>query len=401
MGSVRTNIKALYQTEGYRVESITTDGERAQVELRWDERCKPRCTPCGVAMRINRKTRQGALDLPLASAGFVLLVYEAVQGYCRACGRYETVRPLAIVEQHQATLRLMRQVSLLCRWLPVTRVCELLPIVPSTAYRWDRYILQTELPEPCLDGLEAILVDEKAIHQGQSGYVTVVLNARTGELLHLAEGRRKESLESFFAKLSAEQKQSIVAVGMDRSGPYRAVVEEQLPHADIVFDKFHIVANYHEVIDRIRRRSYREANGEERTFIKGQRFNLFRRPEKLSDGGQAALAKLLAANADLHLAYLLKESLPQLWLYRYPQSAAKALEGWVEIALHAGIAELSRFARGLREAKAQIISYCRHRLTSAKIESFNAQISRVIHKACGVTNLDYLWLKLRQASLQR
>jgi transposase len=398
MGCVKTNIKALYQTEGYRVESINTDGERAQVELRWDERCKPRCTPCGVAMRINRKTRQGALDLPLASAGFVLLVYEAVQGYCRACARYETVRPLAIVEQHQATLRLMRQVSLLCRWLPVTRVCELLPIVPSTAYRWDRYILQSELPEPCLDGLEAILVDEKAIHKGQRGYVTVVLNARTGELLHLAEGRRKESLESFFAKLSAEQKQSIVAVGMDRSGPYRAVVEEQLPQADIVFDKFHIVANYHEVIDRIRRRSCREANGEGRAFIKGQRFNLFRRPEKLSDAGQAALAQLLAANADLHVAYLLKESLPQLWLYRYPKSAAKALEGWVEIALNAGIAELSRFARGLREAK--IVSYCRHRLTSAKIESFNAQISRVIHKACGVSNLDYLWLKLRQASLQ-
>jgi len=78
------------------VERINTDGERAQVELLWDERCKPRCGQCGQPMRINRKTRQGATDLPLATAGFMGVVYEAVQGYCRHCARYETVRPLEI-----------------------------------------------------------------------------------------------------------------------------------------------------------------------------------------------------------------------------------------------------------------------------------------------------------------
>ncbi|MDQ3565881.1 MAG: ISL3 family transposase [Pseudomonadota bacterium] len=323
-----------------------------------------------------------------------------MQGYCRHCARYETVRPLEIVEQHQASLRVMRQVSLLCRWLPLARVCEFLPVVPSTAYRWDRYILQKELPEPRLDGLEAILVDEKAIRKGQGGFVTVVLNARNGELLHLAEGRNKESLESFFSKLSEEQKGSIRAVGVDRSGPYRAVVKKQLPKAEIVLDKFHLIANYNEVIDRIRRRSYQQASGPAREFIKGQRYNLFRRPENLKAEGKVALRKLLEANADLNTAYVLKDELQRLWLYRYPKSAGKALEGWVELALDAGIAELTRFAHGLLEAKEQIVSFCKHQLTSAKIESFNALISRVIHKACGISNLDYLWLKLRQASLQ-
>ena len=128
---MKIQIRALYQTEGYRVEKISTDGERAQAELRWDERCKPKCRECGQAMLINRKTRQGAMDLPLASASFVLVVYEAVQGYCRFCARYETVCPLEIVEQHQATLRLMRQVSLLCRWLPLARLCELFPVIAS------------------------------------------------------------------------------------------------------------------------------------------------------------------------------------------------------------------------------------------------------------------------------
>jgi transposase len=72
----------------------------------------------------------------------------------------------------------------------------------------------------------------------------------------------------------------------------------------------------------------------------------------------------------------------------------------VELAIDAGISELTRFAKGLLAVKEQIVSYCKHRITSARIESFNAAIQRVIQKACGVSNLDYLWLKLRQISLQ-
>ena len=206
---MRNQLRRLYESEGYRVESMNTDGERAQVALLWDERCRPRCGECGQAMRINRKTRQSALDLPLGPASFVGVLYEAVQGYCRHCARYETVRPLGIVEQHMATLRLMRQISLLCRWLPVQSVCEVVAVTPASAYRYDRYILQSELPAPRLDGLEALLIDEK--HLGKAGFVTLVLNARTGELLWLAEGRGKKALDGFFAKLSAEQKASIAA----------------------------------------------------------------------------------------------------------------------------------------------------------------------------------------------
>lgn len=397
---MKINIKALYQTEGYRVDKINTDGERAQVDLLWDERCKPKCTACQEPMRINRKVRQSATDLPLASASFVGIVYEAVQGYCRHCAHYQTLRPLGIVEAHKATLRLMRQVSLLCRWLPLPRICELYPVPPSTAYRWDKYILRTELPEPRFEGLEAILVDEKAIQKGSGGFVTIVLNARTGELLHMAEGRRKESLESFFAKLTTEQKEGIVAVGMDRSGPYRAVVGEHLPEASIIFDRFHIIANYHEVIDSVRRRSFAKTSGEKRSFIKGQRFNLFRHPDQLKGDAKAALAKLLEANLDINTVYVLKDGLQQIWTYRYAKSAGKALEGWVELAIDTGIPELERFANGLLKAKDQIISFCKHQITSARIESFNATIQRVIQKSCGISNLDYLWLKLRQISLQ-
>ena len=72
---MRNQLRAFYESEGYRVESMNTDGERAQVTLLWDERWRPRCAECQKPMRINRKTRQGAMDLPLGPASFVLVVY--------------------------------------------------------------------------------------------------------------------------------------------------------------------------------------------------------------------------------------------------------------------------------------------------------------------------------------
>ena len=96
------------------------------------------------------------------------------------------------------------------------------------------------LPAPKLDGIRAVLVDEKSIGKGHQ-YLTVVLNADTGEVLHLAEGKRKASLQGFFVKLTKKQKESIKAVGIDRAGAYKAVVEKGLPHAKIVYDKFHLL----------------------------------------------------------------------------------------------------------------------------------------------------------------
>ena len=395
---MQNNFQNLYWSEGYRVASMNTDGEMAQVELVRDQRCSVGCPKCGTPLRINRVARQSAMDVPLASAGTVVIVYEALQGRCDPCGRHHTVRPLGVVENHRATLRLMRLVSLLCRWMPSSRVCEVLPVSPATAWRYDRYILQTELPEPKLDGLEAILIDEK--HLGKKGFVTSVLNARNGELLYLAAGKDRQCLDAFFSKLTPEQRAGILAVGIDRAGAYKAAVEKWLPQAEIVFDKFHLVANYNDVIDKVRRRSYRDANLTERDFIKGQRYNLFRNPENLTENGRQQLDLLLEANADLNTVYTLKDSLKQVWTYTYRKCAEKCLLNWIETALASSVAELKRFANGLLEAKDQILAYCKHRITSAKIEAFNATVARVITRACGVSNLDYLVLKLRQESLQ-
>ena len=61
-------------------------------------------------------------------------------------------------------------------------------ISDNTVRRYDQKILESDMPAADLDNLRAILIDEKAVRKVHT-YVTVVINADTGELLYMAEGR--------------------------------------------------------------------------------------------------------------------------------------------------------------------------------------------------------------------
>ena len=278
---------------------------------------------------------------------------------------------------------------------PFAAMPMLVEVPAATAYRYDRDVLEADLPPPNFDNIRALLVDEKAVHKGH-GYVTSVLNADTGELLHLHEGKKKASLEAFFENLNDEQKASVEAVCIDRNGAYRAVIKEQLPDAAVVYDRFHLIQNINRAIDKVRREAYLEADAEGKNVIKGQRFNLYRNPENLSNTGEVALSYLLDINKKLNIAYVLKDQFRLVWTYSKAGWARRFLQSWAWWAKASGVQLMVRFAKGIQRDLEDIISWCRHRISNGKIEGSNSTISRIIHKSRGIRSLDYLFLKLRQ-----
>ena len=392
-------IRALFRFAGYVVSSISMTSDLVQVNLRRDGRRRLACPACGATMGSSRTKFQTARDLPLGTALSVLLVYEVVQGHCSACGAWATIHPGGVDDHARATRRLMEFVSRLARHLPLTAVKEVVGIDDATAFRWDLAILKQNLPPPKLDDLRILLIDEKAVRK-HHGYVTLVMNGVSGELLYMAEGKKKESLQGFFDPLNKAQKASIVAVGMDRAGAYHDVVQEQLPDAAIVFDKFHLIANYHAVIDEVRRSEGRQASAEQKDVIKGQRYNLFRNPANRTSAQRQSLMNLLHMNRNLATVYLLKDAFKKLWDYQRRGPAGKYLARWVRWAAVSGVEALRHFGRKLLKARNEILNFCKHRITTGPLEGFNNTVSRIIHRACGVRSLDYLFLKLRQESLE-
>ena len=391
------SLRPMFAFSGWVIDCIDIDWDvsEAFVYLRRDGRIRQfKCSQCHWPMGKMRESDRKVQDLPFGTIK-VNLLFTAYQGRCSNCGHIETVTIPGLAPKAQATERLKQHVSHLCRYMPGDKVPEFIAISHDTARRWDKEVLMKTLPAPQLDGIRALLIDEKSIGKGHH-YLTVVLNADTGETLYLGEGKRKATLDLFLSSLTLEQRNCIQCVGIDRGGSYKASVKEHLPDADIVYDKFHIIANYNEVIDKIRRREWRQAQEEDKPFIKGQRFNLFMNVENLTPKRETSLHELLSMNEDLNQAYILKDMLRQLWTYTYKACASKFLDKWIELAKETGVDELKRFAKGLDRAREGLLSYCQHRITSAKIEAFNGVIKRIVYKACGYNDLEYLYLKIRQ-----
>ena len=84
-------------------------------------------------------------------------------------------------------------------------------------------------------------VDETSF-QKRHEYVTVVHDIDREVVVHVADDRKQEALESYFEDLGPEACAALERIAMDMWAPYIAATRAQVPDADakIVFDKFHI-----------------------------------------------------------------------------------------------------------------------------------------------------------------
>ena len=121
-----------------------------------------------------------------------------------------------------------------------------------------------------------------------------------------------------------------------------------------------------------------------------------RRSEFLSVPAQEKLALLLKSNETLNKTYLLKEQFRAIFKIKDALEAQLALVSWIKIAFKSGISRVQKFARKIELHFRQIANAFVYKVNSGKIEATNATLKRIISKACGVSDVDYLFLKLRQ-----
>ena len=115
---------------------------------------------------------------------------------------------------------------------------------------------------------------------------------------------------------------------MDMWKPFRNSTKTHALQAAILFDKFHVLRQLGDALDKVRKAEYAQVTGRKRKFIKGQKYVLLTHRENLSSEGRQNLKLLLEANKRLNTAYLLRESFAQLWDYKSEAWARRFFENW-------------------------------------------------------------------------
>jgi transposase len=280
----------------------------------------------------------------------------------------DTAAWLAVNTSKAAICRLLR-----IAWRTVGRICERV----SAEARASRDLFQN---------LTELGFDEISIRKGQK-YLTVVVDHRSGRLVWASFGRDRKTVEKFLELLGEQRCQQIRLVSCDDADWITRPISERCPQAVICLDPWHIVKAATDALDDVRRHVWNEArrsgNKQLAKQLKGARFALWKRPEKLTDRQQAKLAFIQKLNAPIYRAYLLKEQLRAIYHAATIDDALTLLNGWLKWARRCRLEPFVKLARRITEQRVRVEAALRHSLSNARVEQVNTQIRLIIRRGFG------------------
>jgi transposase len=170
------------------------------------------------------------------------------------------------------------------REMPVMAVSRI--VKETDARLWRILKAHFAAAHPQTDWSNAICVgcDEMSVSKGYR-YITVFCDMIGRKVLFAAKGKDKSVWEAFARSLEEHHghPRQIQEVSMDMSPAYIAGVNENIgSQAEVVFDKFHVLATASKAVDETRRAEARQSASTQ-NVLKESRWVWLKNPENLTD----------------------------------------------------------------------------------------------------------------------
>ena len=136
-------------------------------------------------------------------------------------------------------------------YMPVHNIAKLLKVSDRKIWGMlDRYI-DSALKLNNYSEVDTVGMDETSISKGHD--LTLFVDLKNHRTIHVAEGKSNSTVESFKSdfELHNGDVKNITEVSM--SPAFIQVVKDNLPNAQITFDKFHVLNLINEAVDKVRR----------------------------------------------------------------------------------------------------------------------------------------------------
>ena len=235
----------------------------------------------------------------------------------------------------------------LTRSMTIKDVADLLGVTWDVIKEIKKDDLRKRFANPSLKDVRRIAIDEICIGKGHR-YVKLVMNLDTGAIILVGDGKSAESLVPFWKRLG-RRRHAIEAVAMDMSSAYISAVRGNLPKADIVFDRFHVVKLMNEKLTTLRRQAKE---------------------------------------------YYPKEELRLFWEETFRWPAQLFLRSWCNRAIATGLPPLKTMAKTLTRLEDGLLSNFDHRISSGPMEGTNNKIKTVQRQSYGIRDREYFELLL-------
>lgn len=387
----------LFAAKGWRITATTRDGGHVVVDLE-PTRATARCSGCGETKRrihdikpARRWRHTDAWNAPT----YVCAAPRRVK--CRHCGIRIEELPWARTRSrftHAFEADVLRR----ARDTSIAGVCRQLGLhwtsVMNLIERWVEESAARQFRKP----LRIIGVDEVSYGRGQTKYLTIVWDHQRTRVVWIGQGRERETLDAFFAKLGRRRCRRLRVVTMDMWQGYIGAVQTHAPLAEIVFDRFHIERHLTRAVDEVRKQEFFRRGGVYRDAIRGKKWLLLTKHRRLRRSKRRELMALLVMNRHLFKAYLFKEQFEHAWTYTTEQGMRAFLARWRRLLNWSRLTPLIEFYAMLMRHLDGVVAWARHRLTNAALEGNNSRVRAISQRGHGYRNPNNLMLVLYHAS---
>lgn len=243
-----------------------------------------------------------------------------------------------------------------------------------------------------LEAPRMVGIDETSSKRGHE-YFTVMTDIERSIVLHVADGRKGESLVECLGLLTEEQVAGIEVIAMDMSGAYLSALREVVPDADakICFDKFHVAQLLGEGVDKVRRGEAKELAGRDDDRLKKSRHLWLTNPDnhrRWKQERRDRFESLRSSSLRTARAWAIKEAAMEMWVVKDSADLHAHWRWWHRWARLSRLEPMRKAAATLKTHLFGVLNAIRTGVTNAMSESMNSKIQWIKRKACGFRNLD-------------
>ena len=211
--------------------------------------------------------------------------------------------------------------------MPLSDVANFVGVSWDTVKIYDKLQLKNFFDQIDLSHARNLAIDEFSLHKGHR-YATVVMDIENRPVLWICKGKTRKAIQPFFELL--RQKgciNNIRSISCDMNAAYARLFKEEMPDVTIVYDLFHVMKNFTEVLKEARKRctkalaNSKELNGESIKDLRKAEWVLVKREDDLSVSRKQLLDRLLEDNALLAALAPISQAIRDIWSCKSPNQA--------------------------------------------------------------------------------
>jgi transposase len=249
-----------------------------------------------------------------------------------------------------------------------------------------------------LNQVKRLGIDEIALVKGQGSYLAVLVDLDTRKPIELVKSRRIEEIREVVVKWGSQVLGQIVEVSIDLWSPYKSLVEELMPNANITADRFHVMKQVNDELDAMRKAEKKAAMSldnklERERILSGlnkSKYSLIKNEDSLNEQQKDRLNNVQEVSPILAKMHALKEEFRDI--FESTKSWGESIMNLLDW-MHDGLSYFPKSIGTMIRWFGEVVGYFDGRTTSGTVEGINNKLKLIKRLGYGFRNFSNFRLR--------